>query len=98
VYCGLLSLDCHIQRGIGRFSKSNYGLLIIDVVALESKGDRIKYGMRLSKTTLFPVVIGIIVLVAISVPYIYAASAAGNEYVFGGFLLNPCNFTRLAER
>jgi len=45
--------------------------------------------MRLSKTTLFPVVIGIIVLVAISVPYIYAASAAGNEYVFGGFLLNP---------
>ena len=45
--------------------------------------------MRLPKTSWFPVIIGAIALIAITAPYLYAASAGGDEYVFGGFLLNP---------
>ena len=31
----------------------------------------------------------VIVLLLITLPYLYAARAAGSEYVFGGFLFNP---------
>ncbi len=54
--------------------------------------------MQSSKAPWFPVVLGVIVLVAIIAPYIYAANAGGDEYVFGGFLLNPLdNNTYLAK-
>ncbi len=33
--------------------------------------------------------IGLLVLILVTAPYIYAAKAGGTEYVFGGFLLNP---------
>ena len=46
--------------------------------------------MRLPKLSWFPIIIiGIIVLIAITAPYLYAASAGGEEHIFGGFLLNP---------
>lgn len=46
----------------------------------------------------FRVVIAIIVLVAITAPYLYASSAAGDDYRFAGFLSNPLDgLTYLAK-
>ncbi|MBM3145579.1 MAG: hypothetical protein FJ010_11540 [Chloroflexi bacterium] len=54
--------------------------------------------MERSKVSWFPVVIGMIMLLAISTPYLYAANAGGDEYIFGGFLFNPLdNNTYLAK-
>jgi len=45
--------------------------------------------MQIQKGTWFPVLIGMAVLLLVTVPFFYAWSVGGTEYVFGGFLLNP---------
>ncbi|MBC8506494.1 MAG: hypothetical protein ISR58_14520 [Anaerolineales bacterium] len=46
----------------------------------------------------FPVIVAIVVLFVATVPFIYALNAGGDEYVFGGLLLNPLDgFTYLAK-
>ena len=37
----------------------------------------------------FPLTVAFLVLVAVSLPFLYASQAGGEAYVFGGFLLNP---------
>ena len=36
----------------------------------------------------FYFIIGLLVLLAITIPYLYAAQAGGSDYIFGGFLMN----------
>ncbi len=45
--------------------------------------------MKPQSRSLFPILVIVIVLVAVSAPYFYAARAGGEAYVFGGFLINP---------
>jgi hypothetical protein len=45
--------------------------------------------MKPQNRPFFPLLIIIIVLVAVSAPYLYASRMGGEDYVFGGFLINP---------
>jgi hypothetical protein len=45
--------------------------------------------MKPQSRSFFPLVIIVIVLVAVSAPYLYASRMGGETYVFGGFLINP---------
>ncbi len=46
----------------------------------------------------FPLIIAIVVLLVVTIPFIVAANAGGDEYKFGGLLLNPLDgFTYLAK-
>ncbi|MBE9523998.1 MAG: hypothetical protein IMY76_02795 [Chloroflexi bacterium] len=45
--------------------------------------------MRNKKYDLFPFIVGFVVLLIITVPYLYAFTAGGDQAHFGGFLFNP---------
>ena len=46
----------------------------------------------------FPVLVAFTILVIITIPFVYAHNAGGDQYVFGGLLLNPLDgFTYLAK-
>jgi len=54
--------------------------------------------MQIQKGSWFPTLIGLFVLIAIAIPFVYAANTAGGDYVFGRYLLNPLDgFTYLAK-